>query len=229
MNKSNFIGFLVIGFLITILLSRNQNTTLTPQQNKSNENIVSDLNKNDNVDKKTDLTSVESKDIIKKIRSDRNSSVYSCDNNEEIFLENNDIKVYFSKVGACIQRVILKNYKDFTGENVELLCKSNILNFNLSDYNLNTAELRFENYIINSKSVEFNFTADDKNISIIYEINDSNNFEIKQYIKSGSVIYNFIFDDILKRQEISLEDCKNRTTINYFDGSSVSDINGYKS
>ena len=87
MNKSNFIGFLVIGFLITILLSRNQNTTLTPQQNKSNENIVSDLNKNDNVDKKTDLTSVESKDIIKKIRSDRNSSVYSCDNNEEIFLE----------------------------------------------------------------------------------------------------------------------------------------------
>ena len=229
MNKSNFIGFLVIGFLITILLSRNQNTTLTSKQNKSNENIVSDLNKNDNVDKKTDLTSVESKDIIKKIRSDRNSSVYSCDNNEEIFLENNDIKVYFSKVGACIQRVILKNYKDFTGENVELLCKSNISNFNLSDYNLNTAELRFENYIINSKSVEFNFTADDKNISIIYEINDSNNFEIKQYIKSGSVIYNFIFDDILKRQEISLEDCKNRTTINYFDGSSVSDINGYKS
>ena len=87
MNKSNFIGFLVIGFLITILLSRNQNTTLTSQQNKSNENIVSDLNKNDNVDKKTDLTSVESKDIIKKIRRDRNSSVYSCDNNEEIFLE----------------------------------------------------------------------------------------------------------------------------------------------
>ena len=233
MNKSNFIGFLIIGFLITILLSRTKSVNLDSKQVENSVSVVNNdvkgtVEKTQNNNEVENKNIDENRNIVEKVRSERKKIITYVDN-EEIFLENDDIKVYFSKMGGRIRNVILKNYKDFAGENVELLCESNVINFELKDYNLNTAELYFDDYKIDDQCVEFNFKDGDKEILIGYKLDNSSNFEVKQYIKTGSTSADFIFNDILKRQEASLDDCKNKTTINYFDGSKINDIQGYKS
>ena len=126
--------------------------------------------------------------------------------------------------GGCISKIVLKKYKNHKGENVTLIDRTNVVNFELVNLGINTYDLKFLANRISDSKIVFSL-MNPSNIVISYELNKKNQFEILQTIRTteNSEI-NFTFNNILLQNEYNLDDCKNKSSINYFENNSMKSL-----
>ena len=188
-------------------------------------------NNNDNNVKKNDIETIDnnknSSDVnvhnnnIDTLREDKSKliSFTNDDKNEKLILENDYIKYTFSNIGASIIDVELKKFKNYKGENVKLVENNSlIMSFNFKKLNINTNTLSFNETISNDNSLTFKFTdVDNNNVLITYELDENNPYIIKQKVKStDNSFLEYIFNALLIQNEKYLNDCKNKSSLNYY-------------
>ena len=167
------------------------------------------------------------------------------DAEKEISLENDKIKVFFSKTGGNIEKVILKGYKSYAGEELVLCDEDSIIeNLNIKiknevensevvpkDCDVCLLPFSVKKVIINGgkDAIEFSYEAKsylDNGCKFIvkkvfYFDEDSeyllqHDIEIED-VNDEIVSVQYQLNDFTKKQEKNLKDCQSHTTIKYID------------
>ena len=219
MNKDNFIGLIILSLLLSLFLFKNRNNQNLNQKvdNKTENTQKLEEQRNTESDSKDILPSKNGNINLESIKSFK-KNIENQDINTEIILENDEIKAYFSSIGGCITKVVLKNYKNVNNKDVVILENSNIMNFNINKSNLNTYNLTFEYDKINDEKIIFRSRDAEggDNIVITYKLNKERPFEVEQsvFTKENNEI-GYIFNDILQQQELNAKECKSKSSVNY--------------
>jgi len=221
MNKNNLIGIALLLLLLNLFLVRMNKNNSNDNVNKNNVELNKDNDKNvSNVNVSNDNINNENVNILREDRSKLiNFDNVKNDENENFILENDYVKYTFSNIGASIIDVELKNFKNHKGENVKLVENNSlVMSFNFKKFNINTNSLSFNETISNNNSITFKFTdIDNNNILITYELDVNNPYVIKQKINStDNSFLEYTFDALLIQNEKYLDDCKNKSSLNYY-------------
>jgi len=152
---------------------------------------------------------------------------------QEVILENDEVKITLSSQGGRIKHVLLKKFQDHQRQPLVLLDEqSNNMGFQFTFNNLevNTSKLYFETidkhqYVQGESLGIATFTSNlgpGQYIRQIFTL-PSQGYELSQewelvglekYIDQG--IVNFVWHDLIKRTENDLQACRNKSTINYY-------------
>ena len=218
MNKNNLIGIALLLLLLNIFFIRNNKNN--DKKEVKTENVENNKNNDGNVEKDEKNNSNISYNNIEKIREDR-KNIVNLEHKEEniLVLENDYIKYTFSNIGASLIDVELKKYKNHKGENVKLVADNSlIMSLNFKKLNINTTELSFNETVSNDIYLTFKFVdVDGNNIEITYELDKENPYIIKQKINStDNSFLEYTFNGLLIQNEKYLEDCKNKSSLNYY-------------
>lgn len=214
MSKENSIGIALLTLLLLLFMAKNGGGR-SESINNSNGNIKSNINNyGSKEDKNKEIKKNDNISDVDKIRLIKSKNIN--DESNEIVLENEAIKVYFSKTGGCISKVILKDYINNNSQSVTLLDKTNVINLKLADLDIDTYNLIFSVSKVSENEIVFSST-NDLDIKISYKLDKKNKFVIKQVIDTNSSDIKFLFNNILAQQEFDLNDCKNKSVINYFE------------
>jgi YidC/Oxa1 family membrane protein insertase len=125
MDKRSLLGFAIIMVIVTAwMLYNSVNQKPEPQQAKDSTNASSTFSK-----EAEDSTNNKSIEENKAPKNDSASELekygmldrFSTGNDEYITIENDLVKILFSRKGACIQRYTLKNYKSWNGFPTQLI------------------------------------------------------------------------------------------------------------
>lgn len=155
---------------------------------------------------------------------------------EDVILENEKVKITLSTKGAQIKEVILKEFKSWNMEPLDLLDQNNsTMNFTLesSKGSVNLADFYFTPDLIEEEDADgvrtqvLTFTARSESGQIIqkyalvdgsFEVNKS--FEIDRFpgVFSGNAM-NFTWEDQVKAQEKDLSESRRQTQLNYYTSS----------
>lgn len=233
-NRRELVGLAIFTILFSILMGRY--LTRFRKKSKGSDKVVTNkVSTNQEVSKVDDSSKDDENVAIKK--SGEKSSKFDIDsirpiiernignNFDDIVLENDEIIAHFSLNGGCISKVVLKKYKNHRGENVVLVDRKNIINFELVNLGINTYDLKFLANKLSDSELEFSLIDENHNIVILYKLGVENKFEILQTIKTvGNSEVNFTFDNILLQNEYNLDDCKNKSSINYFENDTVKSL-----
>lgn len=167
------------------------------------------------------------------------------DDENEISLENDKMKVYFSTVGGTIEKVILKEYKSYGGgelvlcdedsiiENLNIKIKKEVENSDVVPKDCDVCLLPFsvKKVIINEgkEAIEFSYEAKsylDNGCKFIlkkfFYFDDASEYLLQHDIEIEDVNDEIVsvqyqLNDFIKKQEKNLKDCQNHTTIKYID------------
>ena len=200
-------------------------------------------------------------DRLRNIRKDKISEQSLTpgfsDAEREISLENDKMKVYFSKTGGNIEKVILKEYKSYGGgelvlcdedsiiENLNIKIKKDVENSDVVPKDCDVCLLPFsvKNVRISGgkEAIEFSYEAKSY-------LNNGCKFIVRKvfYFDEGSeyllqhdieiedvndeiVSVQYQLNDFIKKQEKNLKDCQNHTTIKYIDAEDGSKYELYTS
>jgi YidC/Oxa1 family membrane protein insertase len=152
---------------------------------------------------------------------------------QEVILENKDIKISLSARGGTVKEVVLKNYLDFQGKPLVLLDGESSqmgFQFNANQVAINTHQLVFntadkDQYVQGEEPGKVSFTwmpAPDQYIRQVYTLPkdgyklayDWDIVGLNGYIDQGSI--NFVWRDAIKRAEKDLQACRSKSTVNYY-------------
>ncbi len=147
-------------------------------------------------------------------------------NEEDIILENNDIKITLTSKGARIKEVFLKEYKGDKGQILKLLDnKSSEMGFEFKYKNqtLNTYDLFYEIEKKDNNTIIFKINlGKDEYIKETYSLREGNNYELdfnietKGLSKENKEKISFIWKNKLKPLEQDITRSREKATINYY-------------
>lgn len=179
------------------------------------------------------------------------------DAEREISLENDKMKVYFSKTGGNIEKVILKEYKSYGGgelvlcdedsiiENLNIKIKKDVENSEIVPKDCDVCLLPFsvKNVRISGgkEAIEFSYEAKsylDNGCKFIvkkvFYFDDASEYLLQHDIEIEDVNDEIVsvqyqLNDFIIKQEKNLKDCQNHTTIKYIDSEDGSKYELYTS
>ena len=194
---------------------------------------------------KTKLEDVEKKEETKKVSIEKNiekKNVFEIPQEDEkikgekkeFSLENDEIKIVFSNIGARIVSVELKNYKNYQKKNVTLLTPESSSIFFMIERKdktkINTKDLLFNNVKIEKNKIEFEYvSSNNEKITSIFELNEKKPFVLRHKFNFPNFndcnkMYMSIIN-LLQRQETNIDDCRNRSTVKFMEQSG--NVNGF--
>jgi YidC/Oxa1 family membrane protein insertase len=152
---------------------------------------------------------------------------------QEVILENKDIKVTLTSQGGTVKEIVLKNYLDHQGQPLVLLdAQSNRMGFQFvaNQVEINTSLLHFETtdkhqYVEGEQLGKATFTltlGEGQYIRQVFSL-PSQGYELIQdwdivglesSIDQGAI--GFVWHDLIKRAEKDLQACRSKSTINYY-------------
>lgn len=164
-----------------------------------------------------------------------------------VSLENKDIKVYFSTLGAGIEKVELKNYKSYNSfinnkkvplvlfdgkkSDINFLIPINTGNVNTNSINFSTSDVSGSATGKETKKITFVSNINGNNITKTYEISGSG-YEIKQSL-GGTTTSNqpvqMVWNHQFELTENDLAENRKSAQINYFDKEQNFDDLGFAS
>ncbi len=141
-------------------------------------------------------------------------------NAKEIVLENENIKVALSSLGAEILNVELKNYETFDGKPLILVDEQNSqieLSMPTSSGSVRIDKLGFTVQNTTKDKVTFAGVVDGKPLEITYTL-PKNGFELFYAIKTDAATQSLqlSWTDVIKRTDHNIELDRRETTINYY-------------
>lgn len=179
------------------------------------------------------------------------------DAESEISLENDKMKVFFSKTGGTIEKVILKEYRSYGGgelvlcdedsiiENLNIKIKKDVENSDVVPKDCDVCLLPFsvKKVTINGgkEAIEFSYEAKsylDNGCKFIvkkvFYFDDASEYLLQHDIEIEDVNDEIVsvqyqLNDFIKKQEKNLKDCQNHTTIKYIDAEDGSKYELYTS
>lgn len=179
------------------------------------------------------------------------------DAEREISLENDKMKVYFSKTGGNIEKVILKEYKSYGGGELVLCDEDSIIeNLNIkikkdaenSDVVPKDCDVCLQPFSVKKvringgkDAIEFSYEAKsylDNGCKFIvrkvFYFDDGSEYLLQHDIEIEDVNDEIVsvqyqLNDFIKKQEKNLKDCQNHTTIKYIDAEDGSKYELYTS
>ena len=210
----------IIGYLLILLLLITYYTYFVPEYEKEEIN-----NSSEQIDEKIINNNQKNDSFI-------NENIINSENQKDINVENNDLKITFSNQGAYIKKIVLKNHFSQNNDPIELINdNSSFINYSLKrrDSILNFNSLIFEHNIENNNDsifVSFYFNSDNKRkINIKYKI-PKNGYIISNNINLGSFnkfeYLNFYWSNNIIHHEKNYEYEKTVTSIYYYN-----EENGY--
>ena len=215
MENNKIIGYLLILLLLITYYSyfvpEYENEEINNSTEQIDEQIINNNQKND---------------------SFINENIINSENQKDINVENNDLKITFSNQGAYIKKIVLKNHFSQNNDPIELINdNSSLINYSLKrrDSILNFNSLIFEHNIENNNDsifVSFYFNSDNnRKIDIKYKIPKngyiiSNNIKLDSYNKFEYL--NFYWSNNIIHHEKNYEYEKTVTSIYYYN-----EENGY--
>ena len=210
----------IIGYLLILLLLITYYTYFVPEYEKEEIN-----NSTEQIDEQIINNNQKNDSFI-------NENIINSENQKDINVENNDLKITFSNQGAYIKKIVLKNHFSQNNDPIELINdNSSLINYSLKrrDSILNFNSLIFEHNIENNNDsifVSFYFNSDNKRkIDIKYKIPKngyiiSNNIKLDSYNKFEYL--NFYWSNNIIHHEKNYEYEKTVTSIYYYN-----EENGY--
>ena len=210
----------IIGYLLILLLLITYYTYFVPEYEKEEIN-----NSTEQIDEQIINNNQKNDSFI-------NENIINSENQKDINVENNDLKITFSNQGAYIKKIVLKNHFSQNNDPIELINdNSSLINYSLKrrDSILNFNSLIFEHNIENNNDsifVSFYFNSDSKRkINIKYKI-PKNGYLISNNINLGSFnkfeYLNFYWSNNIIHHEKNYEYEKTVTSIYYYN-----EENGY--
>ena len=210
----------IIGYLLILLLLITYYTYFVPEYEKEEIN-----NSTEQIDEQIINNNQKNDSFI-------NENIINSENQKDINVENNDLKITFSNQGAYIKKIVLKNHFSQNNDPIELINdNSSLINYSLKrrDSILNFNSLIFEHNIENNNDsifVSFYFNSGSKRkINIKYKI-PKNGYLISNNINLGSFnkfeYLNFYWSNNIIHHEKNYEYEKTVTSIYYYN-----DENGY--
>ena len=210
----------IIGYLLILLLLITYYTYFVPEYEKEEIN-----NSTEQIDEQIINNNQKNDSFI-------NENIINSENQKDINVENNDLKITFSNQGAYIKKIVLKNHFSQNNDPIELINdNSSFINYSLKrrDSILNFNSLIFEHNIENNNDsifVSFYFKSDSKGkINIKYKI-PKNGYLISNNINLGSFnkfeYLNFYWSNNIIHHEKNYEYEKTVTSIYYYN-----EENGY--
>ena len=211
---------------------------------KYNEKSFSPQNK----DAITSAKEVSLFDSLRNLRKDKISEQSLTpgfsDVEKEIALVNDKMKVFFSKTGGNIEKVILKGYKSYGGGEL-VLCDEDSLIENLNikikkdvehsecvkDCDVCLLPFSVKKVRINGgkEAIEFSYEAKSYHdngckfiVKKVFYLDDASEYLLQHDIEIEDVndeieAVQYQLNDFIKKQEKNLKDCQNHTTIKYID------------
>lgn len=188
-------------------------------------------------------------DRLRNLRKDKISEQYLTpgfsDAEREIALENDKMKVYFSKTGGTIEKVILKEYKSYGGgelvlcdedsiiENLNIKIKKDVENSDVVPKDCDVCLLPFsvKKVTINGGKGAIEFSYEAKSyldngckfiVRKVFYFDEGSEYVLQHDIEIEDVNDEIVsvqyqLNDFIKKQEKNLKDCQNHTTIKYID------------
>ena len=210
----------IIGYLLILLLLITYYTYFVPEYEKEEIN-----NSTEQIDEQIIKDDQKNDSFI-------NENIINSENQKDVNVENNDLKITFSNQGAHIKKIVLKNHFSQKNNPIELINdNSSFINYSLKrrDSILNLNSLIFEHNIENNNDsifVSFYFNPDSKSkINIKYKI-PKNGYLISNNINLGSFnkfeYLNFYWSNNIIHHEKNYEYEKTVTSIYYYN-----EENGY--
>ena len=210
----------IIGYLLILLLLITYYTYFVPEYEKEEIN-----NSTEQIDEQIINNNQKNDSFI-------NENIINSENQKDINVENNDLKITFSNQGAYIKKIVLKNHFSQNNDPIELINdNSSLINYSLKrrDSILNFNSLIFEHNIENNNDsifVSFYFNSGSKRkINIKYKI-PKNGYLISNNINLGSFnkfeYLNFYWSNNIIHHEKNYEYEKTVTSIYYYN-----EENGY--
>ncbi len=210
----------IIGYLLILLLLITYYTYFVPEYEKEEIN-----NSTEQIDEQIIKDDQKNDSFI-------NENIINSENQKDVNVENNDLKITFSNQGAHIKKIVLKNHFSQKNNPIELINdNSSFINYSLKrrDSILNLNSLIFEHNIENNNDsifVSFFFNPDSKSkINIKYKI-PKNGYLISNNINLGSFNkfehLNFYWSNNIIHHEKNYEYEKTVTSIYYYN-----EENGY--
>ena len=210
----------IIGYLLILLLLITYYTYFVPEYEKEEIN-----NSTEQIDEQIIKDDQKNDSFI-------NENIINSENQKDVNVENNDLKITFSNQGAYIKKIVLKNHFSQKNNPIELINdNSSFINYSLKrrDSILNLNSLIFEHNIENNNDsifVSFYFNPDSKSkINIKYKI-PKNGYLISNNINLGSFnkfeYLNFYWSNNIIHHEKNYEYEKTVTSIYYYN-----EENGY--
>lgn len=210
----------IIGYLLILLLLITYYTYFVPEYEKEEIN-----NSTEQIDEQIINNNQKNDSFI-------NENIINSENQKDINVENNDLKITFSNQGAYIKKIVLKNHFSQNNDPIELINdNSSFINYSLKrrDSILNFNSLIFEHNIENNNDsifVSFYFNSGSKRkINIKYKI-PKNGYIISNNINLGSFnkfeYLNFYWSNNIIHHEKNYEYEKTVTSIYYYN-----EENGY--
>lgn len=210
----------IIGYLLILLLLITYYTYFVPEYEKEEIN-----NSTEQIDEQIINNNKKNDSFI-------NENIINSENQKDINVENNDLKITFSNQGAYIKKIVLKNHFSQNNDPIELINdNSSLINYSLKrrDSILNFNSLIFEHNIENNNDsifVSFYFNSGSKRkINIKYKI-PKNGYLISNNINLGSFnkfeYLNFYWSNNIIHHEKNYEYEKTVTSIYYYN-----EENGY--
>ena len=210
----------IIGYLLILLLLITYYTYFVPEYEKEEIN-----NSTEQIDDQIINNNQKNDSFI-------NENIINSENQKDINVENNDLKITFSNQGAYIKKIVLKNHFSQNNDPIELINdNSSLINYSLKrrDSILNFNSLIFEHNIENNNDsifVSFYFNSGSKRkINIKYKIPKngyliSNNINLDSFDKFEYL--NFYWSNNIIHHEKNYEYEKTVTSIYYYN-----EENGY--
>ena len=210
----------IIGYLLILLLLITYYTYFVPEYEKEEIN-----NSTEQIDDQIINNNQKNDSFI-------NENIINSENQKDIKVENNDLKITFSNQGAYIKKIVLKNHFSQNNDPIELINdNSSFINYSLKrrDSILNFNSLIFQHNIENNNDsifVSFYFNSDNnRKIDIKYKIPKngyiiSNNIKLDSYNKFEYL--NFYWSNNIIHHEKNYEYEKTVTSIYYYN-----EENGY--
>ncbi len=154
-------------------------------------------------------------------------SAFAEGSESEKTVENEQVKLTFSNKGGTIKKVILKEFKDFEGQDLVLLNEQSSrqsLLFEHLSRNIDVADLYFSgSSSTRSDSTVISYKLDlGEGRSLSYEYTVPNEgyevgFKVRQQGLEGIIgrEVNFEWEESMRRLEMNLEDARNKSTVKY--------------
>ena len=136
----------IIGYLLILLLLITYYTYFVPEYEKEEIN-----NSTEQIDEQIINNNQKNDSFI-------NENIINSENQKDINVENNDLKITFSNQGAYIKKIVLKNHFSQNNDPIELINdNSSLINYSLKrrDSILNFNSLIFEHNIENNNDSIF--------------------------------------------------------------------------
>ena len=191
-----FIGFILIAMILTWMLFKNQNTSLSDESEIETNKVVTSEETDNNVE-----SSVKFKD---KLTYGMFSELMNPAEIKEYTLENNDLKVKINSRGANLTLVNLKNYTNYLNLPLNLITNNNnTINTTIKSrmgLTLDTKNIFF-------KEIKFINTDNEKSLLLVAKIDDIKYIQFKYTLPKNGFKLNLEirtegFEDIISSDNI---------------------------